>query len=243
MNDVLSLMRSHRSIRQFKAEPLLDEDLHAAVQAAQMASTSSNIQAYSMLRVTDPEVRGRLVELTGQQRMVAQAAAFFVVLADSRRHRLIAQAHERPFDTHLEGFLLATIDASLFAQNLALAFEALGYGICYIGGLRNHLPDVDEILALPEGVYPLYGMCVGRPAQNPETRPRLPFAAVCFEGQYPTDEEMREQIAKYDDRMRAYYQERSGAPRTWSEGIANLFARPQRTHLAEYYGRKGARLD
>ena len=73
----------------------------------------------------------------------------------------------------LEAFLVAVVDASLFAQNLCIAFESLGYGICYIGGLRNRLDEVDGLLELPHGVYPLYGLCVGRPAEDPVPRGHL----------------------------------------------------------------------
>ena len=95
-----------------------------------------------------------------------------------------------PHSARLEAFLLAVIDATLFAQNLVLAFESLGYGICYIGGLRNHIAEVDRLLGLPTGVYPLYGLCVGVAAEQPMARPRLPLEAVYFEGRYPDDETM-----------------------------------------------------
>lgn len=243
MNDVLTLMKSHRSIREFNAQPLADEHLRAAVEAAQAASTSNNIQAYSLLRVNDATVRGRLVELTGNQVKVAQAAAFFVVLGDTRRHRLILNENNRDYDARLEGFLLTAIDASLFAQNLALAFESLGYGICYIGGLRNNLPEVDAMLELPEGVYPFFGMCVGRPGHDPGVKPRMPFEAVCFDDRYPDDATMQERISAYEDAMRAYYTKRTGQARSWTASMANLFSHPQRANLAAYYQSKGARLD
>ncbi len=208
-----------------------------------MAATSSNVQAYALLQITDPSVRSKLISLTGNQEKVAKSGAFFVVLGDSRRHRLIAEQQQRPYDARLEAFLLATIDASLFAQNLVLAFESMGYGTCYIGGLRNQLPAVDELLSLPHGVFPLYGLCVGRPAEQPGIKPRLPFDAVCFRDKYPDDQQVEQRVAEYDEAMRAYYGARTGSARGWSEGMAQLFAAPARTNLAGYYAIKGARLD
>jgi len=240
---VLTLMRNHRSIRRYVDEPLDEGDIRRAVEAAQMAATSSNVQAYALLHVTDSAKRRALVPLTGNQEKVAAAGAFFVVLGDARRHRLIAAQRGRPHEARLEGFLLAVVDASLFAQNLVLAFEAMGYGTCYIGGLRNSLPEVDRLLNLPEGVYPLYGLCVGRPAEDPGLKPRLPVEAVCFRDEYPDDDTMRARIAEYDESMRRYYRERTGSERDWSSAIAQLFATPARTPLAAYYATKGARLD
>ena len=68
-----------------------------------------------------------------------------------------------PYSPNFETFLLSVIDASLFAERMEAAMNAMGYGVCYIGALRNRLPDVDALLALPPGVFPLFGLAVGVP--------------------------------------------------------------------------------
>lgn len=241
-NPVLACMARHRTVRRYEDRPVDDADVRRAVAAAQMAATSSNIQAYALLRVRDAERRARLVELTGGQPQVSSAGAFFVVCGDQRRHRLLAEREGRPFEANLETFLLAAVDASLFAQNLALAFESMDLGICYIGGLRNQLPEVDALLELPADVFPFYGMCVGYPAEDPGQRPRLPVDAVLFEEDYPSDEVLLERIAAYDRTMAAYYAARGKPGYDWSGGISRKFARPVREHLLAYYERKGARF-
>ncbi|MEM7308601.1 MAG: oxygen-insensitive NADPH nitroreductase [Planctomycetota bacterium] len=242
MNDTLDLLARHRSIRRFRDEPLDERAVRAAVAAAQHASTSSNIQAYSLLRVRDAGKREQLVELTGGQPQVAACGGFFVVCGDQRRHALAAEAAESAYAPNLETFLLAAVDASLFAQNLCLAFESLGYGICYIGGLRNRLAEADELLELPEHVLPLYGLCVGVPDQEPSLRPRLPVDAVLFDDRYPDDETVLASLAEYDRTMAAYYAERGKPGYTWTGGITRKFARENRAHLAGFYRSKGARL-
>jgi len=236
-------MHAHRSIRRFTADVVPDLDIQRAVEAAQCAATSSWIQAYSLLQVTEHETRTQLVELVGGQPQVARAGAFFVVLADTRRHRLLAERAGAPYANNLEVFLLATVDASLFAQNLALAFESLGYGICYIGGLRNELPTVDRLLRLPHGVFPLFGMAVGSAAEDPGIRPRLPSDAVWFRDRYPDDEVMFEAIERHDVEARAYYTERGAPGRDWSGGTWRKFRAPSRTDLAEYFSSKGASFE
>lgn len=248
MNPVLALMAAHRTVRRFLAEPVDDETVRAAVAAAQRASTSSAVQAYALIRVRDAAQRARLAELTGGQPQVADAGAFFCVCGDVRRHRLVAAREGRPNVQNLETFLLAVIDATLFAQNLVLAFESLGLGICYIGGLRNESAAVDALLDLPEGVLPLYGLCVGEPDRShplgaPEQRPRLPVDAVLLEGGYPDDETVLALIDEHDADAERYYAARGKPGYTWSGGIARKFAQAQRSHLLEYYRSKGARPD
>ena len=243
MNDVIELLLRHRSIRKFKPERVPDEHIAAAVAAGQAASTSSAVQAYSLLQITDPATREALVPLTGGQTKVAEAGAFFVVIADSRRHRTAGEQAGQPYDARLEAFLVAVVDASLFAQNLCVAFESLGYGICYIGGLRNQLDEVDALLELPDGVYPLFGLCVGVPDQDPSPRPRLAPTAVWMKDRYADDATLRADLAEYDARYRTYRRDRGASEATWSGIVAAAHAQPKRAYLAEYYRKKGARLD
>ena len=238
----LELLLAHRSIRRFTEAPLPDEDVRSAVEAGQQASTSSNVQAYSLIRVRDRQRLERLVELTGGQTKVARCGGFFIVCGDTRRHRLLAERAGVPYATRLEGFLIAPIDATLFAQNLCVAFEGLGYGICYIGGLRNDLASVQKLMAFPRGVYPLFGLCVGVPAEDPDRRPRLEPEAVLFEEHYPDDETVLAGIARYDERMLEYYAAR-GVEGSWSQRIESQFREPYRAALAEYYREQGAVLD
>jgi len=246
---LLAHLAAHHSVRRFTGDVLPDADLRRAVAAAQMASTSSHVQAYSLLRVTDADERARLAELTGGQRQVAEAGAFLVVQADVRRHALAAARAERPLARNLESFLVAVIDASLFAQNLAVALEAMGYGICFIGGLRNDLPAVDELLELPDGVMPLFGLCVGVPADLPDEhpakpvhRPRLPVDGLLFESRYPDDQAMLERMDEHDADMERHYAERGKPGYNWSGGLVRRNARPSREGLADYYRSKGAVL-
>lgn len=208
-----------------------------------MASTSSAVQAYCAIRVRERATLERLVELTGNQRKVAECGAFLAICGDTRRHRLAARAHDQPYDAKLEAFLVAAIDASLFAQNLCVALEAMGYGICYIGGLRNHLDEVDRLLAIPHGVYPFFGLCVGVPAEKPSPRPRLPVASVLFDERYPSDERVAEQWRGYDDAYAAYLVERGAAAKPWSRTMGERWTKPERSDLAQYYRSKGAVLE
>ena len=250
MNEVIEQMLAHRSIRRFTDDPVHDTDIASAVEAGQMASTSENIQSYCMIRIRDEARLERLVELTGGQTKVARCGAFFVVCGDTRRHRLLIERGDRSYDARFEALLLSIVDASLFAQNAVLAFESMGYGACYIGGLRNDLPRVQELLGFPEGVFPFFGLCIGRPDQSPTTRPRLPMDSVLFEESWPEERGMLESLDAYDRTMVDYYRTRVGnpvgtgpAPQGWADRMIEKFTTPTRPAVAPYFRKQGASLD
>jgi len=246
MNPTLDILVNHRSIRKFNQDPIADGDIEKAIAAGQSASTSSAIQSYCAIQITDAAKREKLVELTGGQPYVAAAGAFFVICGDSRRHRLMCERAGRSYDARFEAMLLAVTDASLFAQNMAVAFESMGYGICFIGGLRISLDKVDALLDIPHGVYPLYGLCVGVPDQEPDPRPRLPVRSVLCENVYPGDDAVLEAIDAYDEAYREYLRERGAADEkidaAWSGVMAVKFSSPKRADVGPYYESKGAVL-
>ncbi len=243
LNSVESLLNNHLSVREFKDRPLQKFEIEHAVSVAQMASTSSLVQAYSVLNVSCSKSREELVTLTGGQELVAKAGAFLIICGDLRRHNLIYERASSSIPHSCETFLLATIDASLFAQNLAIAFESRKLGICFIGGLRNQLDEVNQLLELPSGVLPLFGMCVGEPAEEVATKPRLPINGVLFQDRYPDDLSMLGQVDDYDEIMKQYYEDRGLKNRNWTGGLLRKFAKPLREKLASYYKSKGASFD
>lgn len=237
--EVLARMESHRSVREYAPLPVPREHLACAVAAARQAASSSNVQAYGAIRVTDPDERERLAESCGGQRQVVEAGAFLAIVGDLRRDALVARRAGQRFVANFEAFLVAVIDASLFAQNLVLALESMGYGTCYVGGLRNRIAEVDALLELPELVLPLYGLCVGVPRAWPDVKPRLAPHALLHEDRYPSDRAVLDAVDEYDGRMRPHFAARGRADWSWSGAVARKFAEPLRPHLEAYYARKG----
>ncbi len=249
-DQLLDLLASHTSVRAFTEKPLDDALVRRAVGAAQMASTSSHVQAYSLIRVRSTSNRAELAELCGGQEQVQSAGGFFVVCGEVRRHALAAERAGENMARNLESFLLTVIDASLFAEKLCVAFEGLGQGICYIGGLRTRLAEVDRLLDIPEHVYPLFGLCVGEPEpldsddpRKPVPKPRLPLEAVLFDDRYPSDAAMLRLMDEHDAKMEAHYSERGRPGHNWTGGLVRRMAKPLREELAAYYQSKGARLE
>ena len=235
MNDVQSgsvvtdLIMNHRSIRAFRDEPVPDSDLLAIIRAGQMASTSSNMQAYSVIRVTDRKLRAALAEIAGRQQYVEDCPEFLVWCADMERLRRAAGLEPDAMPCNAEAYTIAAIDAALAAQNAALAAESLGYGICYIGAVRNDIAKTAALLGLPKRVVPLFGMCIGRPDQDPVRRPRLPVEAVLHENRYDASAHAGA-VAAYDETHADYLRMRSGGRHSsgWSEQMRDRLSRTPR---------------
>ena len=117
-NPALELLLSHRSVRAYRPDPLPEGTLEALVAAAQSAATSSNMQAWSVVAVTDPDSKRRLAAVAGGQRHVEQCPLFLVFLADLSRHARLAERTGRPLEglPFLETFLVAALDAGLAAH-------------------------------------------------------------------------------------------------------------------------------
>ncbi|MFS0840259.1 oxygen-insensitive NADPH nitroreductase [Paenibacillus sp. 1P03SA] len=244
MNSVIDLLTRHRSIRKFKPDPIPGDQLQAIIASAQMASTSSSVQAYTIIAATDPALKKELARLAGNQAYVEQCGLFLVFCADLNRLRKATEQSGEVFHQNTESFLVASMDAALAAQNAAIGAESLGLGICYIGGIRNNPDGVAEALNLPELVYPVFGMCVGVPDQEPSLRPRLPQTAVLHENGYQSGRS-DEGVRQYDETTRKYYEERTGGKQsvTWSRSMADKYRQPVRAHLKPFLEKQGFKLE
>lgn len=201
-NPTLELIRRHGSVRNYRPDPIPAETIEAIVAAAQRTSTSSNMQAYSVVAVMDAAKRARLAGLCGNQEHIAGAPVFLAWCADLARLDRACELRGYLQETgYVENFLIAAVDAVIAAQSAALAAESLGLGICYIGSIRNHTQAVIDLLGLPRLVFPITGMTVGWPAADPLIRPRLPQSAVLHWETYAHEHDA--ELAAYDRAMAA----------------------------------------
>lgn len=241
MNSVIELLKSHRSIRKFSSRTISAELFDSLISAAQAAATSSFLQGSTIIRVCDKNKRTRLAELAGNQPYVESAAEFLVFCADLKRAGNYCRQYGKAFEgDYTEHFIIATIDVALMAQNLVVAAESEGLGICYIGGIRNNPQDVSELLELPRGVYPVFGLCLGYPDQDPEIKPRLPQAVIVKQDVYNETGD-QDAIAAYDEIIREYYRSRSGGGHdiVWTEQVATLLSEKSRPHMRAFLERQG----
>ncbi|MET3727291.1 FMN reductase (NADPH) [Fictibacillus halophilus] len=244
MNEIIETILAHRSIRKFKNTPLDEKIVETLVQCAQAASTSSYQQVCTIIGVEDREKKEKLAELAGNQSYVADNGYFFVFCMDYNRHKIAADMKTINIDETIqstEAFIVGTVDAALAAQNLSVAAESLGLGIVYIGGIRNRLQEVSELLGCPDHVLPLFGVAVGYPDAEPGKKPRLPIQAVFHKNQYQSSKETEALLDQYEKETAEYYTERTGGKRTegWVTQITSSMATPKRTYMKDFVQSKG----
>lgn len=241
---VIELMKAHASVRDYKEKQLTREEVSELIEAAQHAATSHFVQAYSIVWVTDPEKRKKLGELSKNAKQMEGAGAVFLLCADYNRLQHAGKLHGQDivFD-QAENLLVAVTDVGLLAQNLTLAAESKGYGICYIGGVRNDMAAISELVGLPEGVFPVYGLTIGVPNEANGVKPRLPVEAILHENEY--DEAKYETILpEYDQTIQSYYESRGSNQKsaTWTQQMTQFLSKPHRQDLKEVLAKKGYRF-
>ncbi|MGE3174625.1 MAG: NTP transferase domain-containing protein [Planctomycetota bacterium] len=184
----VELMFRHRSHRAYAATPLAPGQLERLVDAARHASTSSFIQAYAVVAVTDPARKAEAARLCADQAHIHEAPVFLGICADLEKLRAACAQQGAAIQAHsLELFLQATVDAALLGQNLALAAESEGLGICMLGAARNHPIELARLLGLPDGCFVVFGMTIGHPTDDPVPRERMPLAGVLHRETYAQD--------------------------------------------------------
>ena len=239
MNPTIDLLKAHRSIRQFQNRPIQADLFQDLIRAGQAAASSNFFQAATIIRVTDSKKRAKLASLANNQAYVQTAAEFLVFCADMNRAASCCDLHGAEANTGFtEQFIIATVDAALVAQNIVVASESAGLGICYIGALRNNPAEVSMVLDLPHDTYPVFGLCLGWPDQDPEVKPRLPIDVVLRENSYGT---VGVNLDDYDEAVRSYYATRSKNQKSmsWSEQMSGLLSKESRPHMLDFLKTKG----
>lgn len=242
---VLNLLKSHRSIRSYEQEAIPHNTLKQMLSAAQHAASSNFIQAYSVIRVTALEKIKTLAELSKNEQQIMSAPVVLLFCADIKRAEHACNKHNINLNGHnVEDFIVTTVDTAIFAQNFVVAAESLGYGICYIGGVRNNPEAISKLVDLPDKVFPLFGMTVGVPAEEQEVKPRLPADAILHENSYNEDK-YDNILDTYDQTTATYYKERLSNTKdtSWSESMGDFLKQPRRTHMKQFVKSKGFKLD
>ena len=170
---------SHRSVRVFSEMSVDNEILHKILVAGTRASTTGNMQVYSMIVTAQPELKAQLWEAHFKQNMVKKAPVIITFCADFNRFNLwcINRKASPGYDNFLS-FFTAAIDALLASQNVALAAEAFSLGICYLGTTTYMAEKIIDILKLPKYVVPVTTLAIGYPDESPQLTDRLPLEGV-----------------------------------------------------------------
>lgn len=189
--DTIAQINNHRSIRRFQdraiAPDLLDEILTCGLRA----SNTGNMQIYSIIVTQEAEMRKKLSDLHFGQG--ASATLHLTVCVDINRyhHWCRLRGCDEPYDNFL-WLMSGTVDASLCAQNICVAAESKGLGICYLGTVLYNTAAIADLLQLPKGVVPVVSIAMGYPDEQPVLSERLELDGIVHKETYHdySDEEI-----------------------------------------------------
>ena len=210
-NATIDTLLERRSIRKFKQEPLDDDIVETLETVAQHAASSQFLNDWSAVRVTDLDLKKQLSEISGQA-YIATAPLLYVFVLDE--HRNAAIAAEKGIETASDAFTLngsyrytqAQNDAVLALHAMETAAYSLGLGCVILGSLLNDAQKLIDLLNLPEYTYPVLGLAIGKPDQEPALKPRMPRSMQFFENEYPeNDELLLLGLHDFDEQVHQYY--------------------------------------
>lgn len=206
MNPMIEKQLEHRSFREFKDEPFSTKDYETLIEVARRTATSSGLQASSIIRITDPELKKRIAELCHQE-YIGRIPLLLIFLVDQYRNNEIANEQDIFSDgaSGMDSFFQSFTDASIMAQNVVNAAEAMDYGTFYIGSIHNDPTEMCRLLNLPKLVFPVVGLGIGVPNQQPALKPRMPMSMRVFDNQYVCYDDTVELLNTYDQEMQTYY--------------------------------------
>lgn len=183
--DTYDQICAHRSIRKYRNTPIPKDDIDQIIHAATRASTSGNIQPYSIIVTKDLESRTELYNLHFQQEMILQAPLLLTFCTDWNRMTQWCELNDaKPSWDNFLCFLVGTGDVFIAAQNAALTAESFGLGICYMGTTLNNAPKLAEYFNCPKGVVPITTLVIGYPDEDVELRERLPIEGIVHKEKY-----------------------------------------------------------
>src|ERR1700687_5773888 len=204
-NDLIRRVLSRKTVRRYSDVMPSDGLLDLLVAAALSTSAKSDFQQASILRVTDPVQRAAIGKLFPSMPWIGSSPVFFVFLGDARRLQRIGELREKPVrNGTLEGFFNASVDAALAMQTMILCAESIGLGGCPISVIRNEIDRVAAILALPDLVFPVAGLCLGYPQTEGYVSLRLPRLVTTHRDRYD-DSALPRALEDYDRRRDALH--------------------------------------
>jgi len=250
--DELARIAGHCSHRRFRADEVAPDLVRALCAAALSAPSKSDLQQADLMIVSDGALRDAITPLLADMPWTREAPVFIVALANGRRLTQLAARKGIPFpNDHLDQFFNAAVDAGIMLATFIRAAEAVGLGCCPISVIRDHAAAVSRILALPERVVPVAGLCAGWPHFPNRITPRLPLSVTVHDNTFD-DSASADAIETYDryrETILPYAKQRrvaefgACAHYGWSDDKARQYAVPQRADFGAFVREKGFKLD
>lgn len=204
-NDTINVQLNHRSIRAFKDQTLTQEQLTTLYDVARHTSSSRFLQQFSILHLTDEKKRAAVREIADQPYVGANGDLFIFIADLYRNQQLRHDLGQDDGNLHtFDEYAQAVEDTVLAVQKVVIAAESMGLGAVILGSIKNDPVKLIKALELPKMTFPILGVQIGVPDQQPQLKPRLPIAQVAFENNYPKQFKAAD-LKDYDDVVTTYY--------------------------------------
>ena len=180
MNQIIQQLKERKSVRVFTDRQIAPEEISAILEAAVNAPTAGNQQLYTIIHVTDPQIKAQLAESCDHQPFIAKAPLVLVFCADCRKwYQTFLEYNCEPRTPGVGDLLLAVSDTNIAAQNAVVAAQSLGIGSCYIGDIMENAEQQRQILSLPPYVFPAAMLVFGYPTVQQTEHPKPPRSEMC----------------------------------------------------------------
>lgn len=192
---MIQTLKDRRTIRKFKSTEVSDDILNELFESAFQASTTGNMQLYSVIVTKDAEKKKQLAPAHFNQPAFANAPMVLTFCADFNRFTKWCELRNAtPGYGNAEAFSCAVIDTIVAAQTFCVAAEEKGLGICYLGTTTYNPDQIADVLKLPKLVVPVVTLSVGYPDEKPAISDRLPISGIVHKEEY--NEYSSEEIEK-----------------------------------------------
>ena len=171
MNEVIRSLYDRKSVRVFTEQIITEDQKREIMMAAMEAPTAGNQQLYTILDITDEELKQQMSVTCDNQPFIAKAPMVLVFCADFQKwYDAFAAGGAQPRKPGAGDLMLAVSDACIAAQNAVTAAWSLGIGSCYIGDIMENCEKHREMLNLPEYVFPAAMLVFGFPTEQQKNR-------------------------------------------------------------------------
>jgi len=167
MNETLKGLYERKSVRAYTEQPISAEQKDAILEAAAQAPTAGCQQLYTILDITDQNLKEALVDTCDHQKFIAQAPMVLIFCADCKKwYDAYIEVGCQPRKPGVGDLMLAVTDTAIAAQNAVVAAESFGIGSCYIGDVMENCEEQRRLLKLPPWVFPACMLVFGWPTQQ-----------------------------------------------------------------------------
>lgn len=154
--DILTAIRTRRSIRAYTGQPVTQKELDTVLAAAMLAPSAANEQPWDFVVIRDPATLARVGAINPYASYAAKAPAAILVCLNTGKEK------EKG---------MGILDAAMSAENLLLAAHGIGLGAVFTGiyPIEERMRGFRALLGLPESVIPVGLILLGHPV-NTEVR-------------------------------------------------------------------------